>query len=144
MTVTIDRADVARIEEHALQSLPEECCGFLLGVTGEAKRVREVVRAKNVALSMRERRYTVDPLEFSRLEASLSGSDREITGFYHSHPNAPARPSEYDLANAWPVYSYVIISIVDQRMRDVASWTLRQDTGLFEKEELVILEQAGL
>ena len=127
------------MEEHVLRSLPEECCGFLVGIREEAKEVSEVIESKNTVSTMRERRYSVDPLEFLRVEKDLYESRREILGFYHSHPNAPARPSQYDLEHAWPVYSYLIISLSEQRTLDVASWTLAEDDKEFRRENLVIV-----
>ena len=127
------------MEEHALRSFPEECCGFLVGIMEEAKEVSEVIESKNTVSTMRERRYTVDPLQFLRVEKDLYESRREILGFYHSHPNAPARPSQYDLEHAWPVYSYLIISLSEQRTLDVASWTLAEGDKEFRRENLVIV-----
>ena len=139
MTFKISKTLLRKMEEHALRSFPEECCGFLVGIMEEAKEVSEIIESKNTVSTMRERRYTVDPLQFLRVEKDLYGSRREILGFYHSHPNAPARPSQYDLEHAWPVYSYLIISLSEQGTLDVASWTLAEGDKEFRRENLVIV-----
>ena len=139
MTLKLHGKLLRKMEEHALESLPEECCGFLVGVRREAKEVLEAVASRNLAVSMRERRYSVDPLEFIRIEKELAGSEREILGFYHSHPNVPATPSQYDLEHAWPVYSYLIISVSGRNSPDVASWTLAEGERKFLKENLSIV-----
>ena len=139
MTLKVPERLLRRIKSHALQSLPEECCGFLIGLRGTAKEVLQAVPTRNTAPSLKERRYTVDPMDFLRIEKGLAGSKQEVLGFYHSHPNAPARPSQYDLENAWPVYSYLILSMIDEEIADATSWTLLPNQKQFGKENLVIV-----
>lgn len=87
----------------------------------------------------RHRRYVLDPKEILSLEKELRGTGREILGFYHSHPNHPARPSPTDEAQGtWPGYSYVILSIVDGNPNDLRSWTLEREGGPFRPEALSI------
>ena len=125
MTLVLSPAHVRAIEEHAREAYPEECCGFLVGPPGEPKKVDEVRRATNVVESNRARRYVIDPREILATERSTAGSGREILGFYHSHPDHPAAPSDFDLANAaWTGYSYLILSIVDRNPNDLRSWLL--------------------
>ncbi|HEX2523559.1 MAG TPA: M67 family metallopeptidase, partial [Terriglobia bacterium] len=66
----------------------------------------------------------------------------EIVGFYHSHPNAPARPSQFDLDHAWPFYSYVIVSVRDQKSQELTSWQMRDDRSCFDPEEMVSKEDS--
>ena len=139
MTLKVPETLLRRIKSHALQSLPEECCGFLIGLRGTAKEVLQAVPTRNTAPSLKERRYTVDPMDFLRIEKGLAGSKQEVLGFYHSHPNAPARPSKYDLENAWPIYSYIILSIIEGKVANVASWTLLPNPRQFGKEDLLIM-----
>ncbi len=126
------------IEAHARETFPEECCGFLLGPTGEPRTVAEARRATNVVQENRTRRYLIDPRETLAVEKSLAGTGWEILGFYHSHPDHPAVPSEFDRGHAWPWYSYAILSILDRTPADLRAWTLDGDTSTFRPDTLQI------
>ena len=132
MRVVLTRAQVAAIQEHARETFPEECCGFLVGPAAEDKRVDRVRRATNAAPENRPRRYVIDPRETLVLEKELAGSGLAILGFYHSHPNHPAVPSEFDRGHAWPWYAYVILSIVDRVPKDLRAWSLEDATSTFQ------------
>lgn len=142
MAIVLTTAHVRAIEDHARATYPEECCGFLIGEPGEPKRVREVRRATNVVAEDRARRYVIDPKELLGVDRGLAGSGRDLLGFYHSHPDHPARPSEFDLENAaWPGYSYVILSIVGRSPNDLRSWLLDRDGRRVETETLSITQE---
>lgn len=126
------------IEAHARETFPEECCGFLLGPSGEPRKVTALRRATNVVESNRGRRYVIDPREFLAVEKELRGSGQEILGFYHSHPNHPAEPSEFDRSHAWPWYSYVILSVRDREPADLRAWLLDGATSAFRPDSLMI------
>ncbi len=136
--MVLTKAQVGAIEDHARETYPEECCGFLIGPTGEPRRIGEVRRATNVVPENRARRYVIDPKETFTIEKSLTGSGLEILGFYHSHPNHPAVPSEFDRGHAWPWYSYVILSIVDRRPKGLRAWTLDEGRETFQPDELTV------
>ena len=124
------------IEDHARGAFPEECCGFLLGHIGERTGVIEAHRAKNVAVEDRARRYMVDPLELLRADDEARKRGLDLVGIYHSHPNHPAVPSEFDRSRATPWYLYLILSIVDRDPREIAAWRFDEPTKRFEKEEV--------
>ena len=126
------------MEAHARETYPEECCGFLLGPPAEPRTVASLRRATNVAETNRARRYVIDPRETLAVEKDLSGSGADILGFYHSHPDHPAEPSEFDRSHAWPWYSYVILSIVERKPADLRAWTLDGETSTFRSEPLSI------
>ena len=73
-----------------------------------------------------------------KAERSARKQGLKLLGFYHSHPNAPARPSAYDLEHAWPWYSYVIVSIRDGQDEQMTSWVLQDDRSQFDAEEVVV------
>jgi len=100
--------------------------------------VASLRRATNVAETNRERRYVIDPRETLAVEKELSGQGHEILGFYHSHPNHPAVPSEFDRSHAWPWYSYVILSIVDRTPAELRAWVLDGDKATFSPDSLSI------
>lgn len=133
-------ADVRSIEDHAREAYPEECCGFLLGTLGEPKAVRATRRAANVAPEDRPRRYAIDPRELLAADREASRAGQEILGFYHSHPDHPARPSDFDLGHAaWPGYSYVILSIVDRNPNDLRAWLMDSERRSVQAETLSII-----
>lgn len=97
-----------------------------------------VRRAKNVVETNRMRRYVIDPLEQLAAEKETRATGNEILGFYHSHPNHPAEPSEFDRSHAWPWYSYVILSIVDGKPADLRAWFLDAETSVFKPDTLTV------
>ena len=72
-----------------------------------------------------------------RGEKAAREKDLDIIGFYHSHPDAPARPSQYDLEHAWPWYSYVIVAIKSGEADAMTSWVLQEDRQTFGEEDIV-------
>lgn len=139
MTIRLTSAQLRAIEDHARDAYPEECCGFLIGTPGEPKEVVEVRRAKNVVETDRERRYVIDPRDILAADRDASRAGREILGFYHSHPDHPAAPSDFDLSHAaWPGYSYVILGLDHRNPADVASWLLDSEARSMKAEPLSI------
>ena len=63
----------------------------------------------------------------------------DVIGFYHSHPDERAVPSQYDLEHAWPTYSYIVVSIKQGRAADLRSWEMEPDRTRFNEEELLPL-----
>lgn len=137
MALRIPSSELAKMKDHAAETYPEECCGFLIGVADEDKDVRQVRRAQNVHRGAKQIRYTIDPREQMHVERELDGTGLQIVGFYHTHPDHPAKPSLYDRDHAWPLYSYLILSIFDANVVDMRSWVLDEDQRVFEEERLV-------
>ena len=136
--IEIPRTVVRAIEEHARAAFPEECCGFLLGSATEPRRLVEARRAKNTAPEDRARRYVIDPLELLHTDEEARAKHLDLIGIYHSHPNHPAAPSEFDRSRAANWYSYVILSIRDRRPGDLTAWRFDESGRRFEPEEIVI------
>jgi proteasome lid subunit RPN8/RPN11 len=126
------------IRRHAESAYPEECCGVIGGTAdGVHKRVRAVVELPNRRPDSRHNRYFAPPEAIARAERELGDQGLEVIGFYHSHPDAPARPSGYDLEHAtWPWLSYVIVSVMEGAPRDMSSWTLADDRSRFDPESI--------
>lgn len=114
----------------------EECCGFLLGHQRDIHAVTQIIPARNVASSDRHLRFEVDPLEYLRAEQFAAAAKMELLGIYHSHPGAPAVPSETDRLNAQPCFSYVILSVTGQRVTEIRSWRLNH-VHQFEEETVI-------
>lgn len=125
-----------RILEHASTTYPNECCGALLGATGTdgTVLVSDVVPLPNATDEGARRRFLVRPSDYRAAEARARATGAELLGFYHSHPDHPARPSAYDLAHAWPNLSYVIVAVAGGRPRDLKSWRLHDDRSAFQEE----------
>lgn len=135
--LSIGEADLAVIREHGETTYPHECCGFLLGtVEGTGRRVDDLLAAENVHEENRQRRFLITPKAYMLAERQARTQGRDIVGFYHSHPDHPARPSQYDLDHAWPNLSYIIVSVQEGKAADLASWSLADDRKAFDAEEI--------
>ena len=137
MPLKIGVGDVRHIHDHAKETYPEECAGALIGIdTGETKVVVDVWRAQNTHEEDRGRRFLIEPLQIKEFEERAQERDMDLLGFYHSHPDHPARPSEYDREHAWPYYSYVIASVGKDEVEDMRSWVLRDDRSGYDEEPI--------
>ena len=122
------------IRQHGTETYPNECCGALIGNDGI---VHRAVALPNKTEEGPRRRFLVRPQDYREAEQTASDSGVELLGFYHSHPDHPARPSEYDLNHAWPFFSYVIVSVRDGVPGDMTSWRLLDDRSTFTEEDLL-------
>jgi proteasome lid subunit RPN8/RPN11 len=134
----IGAGDVRHIHDHAKEAYPEECAGALVGINvGETKIVVDVWRAENTHEDNKARRFLIEPLQIKEFEERALGRDMDLLGFYHSHPDHPAKPSEYDREHAWPYYSYVIASVSGDNVGDMRSWVLKDDRSYYDEESIV-------
>lgn len=123
----------AAIRAHGSETYPNECCGALIGRDGT---VTETLALPNTTDEGPRRRFMVRPQDYREAEQRAAQAGGELLGFYHSHPDHPAKPSQYDLDHAWPFFSYVIVSVRDGVSEDMTSWRLREDRSGFDQEEL--------
>lgn len=142
MAVEISKNDLDAIRRHGEATYPDECCGFLLGKpNGAGRRVVELFPAENIReKEARFNRFEISPEEYIRVDKAARARGLDVVGFYHSHPNAPAEPSEFDRRHAWPWYSYIIVSIRDSAARELTSWVLEDNRSAFTQEEIVTIE----
>lgn len=130
-----------KLKVHAMNTYPEECCGILLGTERNHTRiVCDIFQTRNAGVESRERRYLIDPEEYSKAESFAAQQAVQIVGLYHSHPDHPAEPSQFDLEQALPWFSYVIAAVENGIPAAVRSWRLRDDRSAFDEEELVVTE----
>jgi proteasome lid subunit RPN8/RPN11 len=132
--------------EHAAASYPEECCGFLIGRFDAATGVTAVERilaVSNERQESRHNRYLISPETVLAASKEARALGFDIAGYYHSHPDHPARPSEFDRDHAWPGLSYVIVSVEGGRVADTRSWRLSDDRERFEEETIFQKEAAS-
>ncbi len=138
MPLKIGAGDVGNIHDHAREAYPEECAGALVGMAaGDMKIVVDVWRAENTHEEERSRRFLIEPLKIKEFEERAAERDMDVLGFYHSHPDHPAEPSEYDREHAWPGYSYVIASVGGESVEEMRSWTLKDDRSGYDEEPIV-------
>ena len=131
ITVT-DAVDEA-IRAHGQETYPHECCGALVGADG---RITATVPLPNVTDEGPRRRFRVSDKDYMMSERRAGELGGELLGFYHSHPDHPARPSQYDLDHAWPNFAYVIVAVAAGRAGDMTVWWLKDDRSNFEEGEL--------
>lgn len=128
-----------RIRAHGVDTYPHECCGALLGADEEGMReVADLYPLVNRREDSPRNRFSVEADDVRAAEAAARQKGLQLIGWYHSHPDHPARPSEYDREHAWPWYSYVIISIVNEQPKELTCWRLRDDRTVFEPEEMAV------
>ena len=128
------------IEHHAAETYPHECCGGLYGEFADGVfTVVEAVAFPNTTSEGPRRRFLIQPRDYRAAEAHARVTQRALIGFYHSHPDHPARPSQYDLDHAWPYFSYIIVSVAAGVAEDIRSWKLRDDRSAFDEEALSVL-----
>ena len=129
MTPGVDAA----IRRHGEETYPHECCGALVGREG---RVATAVPLPNTTEEGPRRRFLVRPSDYRDAERRAIELGGELLGFYHSHPDHPARPSQYDLDHAWPTFAYVIVSVASGVSERVTVWYLKDDRSSFEEGSL--------
>ena len=146
-TLVMRSEHLESIGAHAARIYPHECCGFLLG--------RELWKAESVLAAANDRgeeerhnRFVITPEASRRAEREARRAGLEVIGHYHSHPDAPARPStgfaESDLASAtWPGYAFVIASVLRGEPAEVTCWNLAEDRGRFEPVPIEIAHPAA-
>ena len=118
------------IREHGQETYPHECCGALVG---KGDIVTTVVALPNTTEEGPRRRFLVRPSDYRMAESRATELSGELLGFYHSHPDHPARPSQYDLDHAWPTFAYIIVAVAAGRAGDMTVWWLKDDRSSFEE-----------
>jgi proteasome lid subunit RPN8/RPN11 len=141
VTLRLAGALAEEVRRHGEAAYPAECCGVLVGrAEAEAKEVVRLAPAVNRRTDD-PHRYLIAPDDLRRLEAEVRAAGQEIVGYYHSHPDHPARPSAFDTEHAWPWYSYLIVRIDRGRGADLASWVLDDERPLMLPESLDVLSE---
>ena len=141
MALKISKGTWEQLRRHGEETYPDECCGVLVGeADGEGvKSVKGVVRCGNLRSDSPHDRYLIDPRELVRIQREARGRAQDIVGFYHSHPDHPARWSQTDFAEAhWIGCSYVITCVENGRAAQTNSFELTGDIDdkQFKDEEI--------
>jgi len=150
-----------KIRLHGAETYPHECCGALLGKDRDAmdtgayeqpagalpKATREILglfALVNRRDDSPRNRFSVSVEDVRAAEQAARDQGLEVVGWYHSHPDHPARPSAYDRDHAWPWYSYIIVSVQNGAPQDMTSWRLNDDRQEFSHEGIEIRHRAAV
>jgi len=135
--LTITGAVDAAIRAHGQETYPHECCGALVGTTdGVTAVVSAIVPLPNTTEEGPRRRFLVRPSDYRDAERQAAALGGDLLGFYHSHPDHPARPSQYDLDHAWPTFAYIIVAVAQGTAHDMTVWYLKEDRSSFDEGRL--------
>jgi proteasome lid subunit RPN8/RPN11 len=149
--IKIEKSILEKIAKCGETAYPEECIGAIFGKISEIeystkdgfasgrKVVDDIFEINNSSKEQRERRSLVEPEDFLKADKEANKKNLEIIGWYHSHPNVPAKPSEYDLENALPLYSYLIVSVRNKKTQEIRSWIMEEDRSKFNEEEILVI-----
>ena len=145
MSIHIPKSLVEQINKHGEQDYPHECCGFLYGrVSGEERYITELRMQSNEREDSRENRFLISPDEFMQAERYARKTGLDMLGVYHSHPDHPAIPSEFDREHAWPWYTYLIVNVGKGKAGVLKGWQLREDRSSYNELELTIEEESNI
>jgi|SRR5215471_3302528 len=135
---------VRRIEAHGEETYPYECCGAILGReregAGAAREVVDLMPLENRRNDSPRNRFEVTPDDVRMAEQAAREKKIDLIGWYHSHPDCAAVPSEFDRDHAWPWYSYIIVSVEQRKARDMRSWRLQDDRAAYDVERIEAAE----
>ncbi|MCL5033641.1 MAG: M67 family metallopeptidase [Bacteroidetes bacterium] len=137
--VRTSRELARRMEEHGQKTYPEECCGILLGSTdGDETVILDVVEIDNLQEDNRRRRFLITPKQYLQAERAASERNLQLLGFYHSHPDHPAIPSEFDREHALPWFTYIVLSVAYGEAKVMTAWFLSESRDRFNETPLSI------
>jgi proteasome lid subunit RPN8/RPN11 len=137
--LVISRRHLHAIGLHGSATYPEECCGVLIGrptMANGTTLVERLLSVDNERGDSRHNRYVITPETVLAAQREARAAGLEIVGYYHSHPDHPARPSDFDREHAWPGLSYLIVSVERGRVADARSWRLTDDRERFDEERV--------
>jgi len=140
--LSISKELAERIRAHGAETYPHECCGALLGRDNEPREILALFPLINRRDDSPRNRFSVTAQDVLDAEKSARQQGLDVVGWYHSHPDHPARPSEYDRDHAWPWYSYIIVSVAQGQPQDMTSWRLNDDRQQFSPEGIQIQQRA--
>jgi proteasome lid subunit RPN8/RPN11 len=137
----LTREQDAQIRREAAEIYPNECCGIIYGTLKDGRRHVTTLEPVDNVFDEQERyhRFSISGKQLMQAERVAGERGELVLGFYHSHPDHPARPSEYDRQHAWPFYSYVIVAVAKREPRDMTSWQLNEQSEQFEEQTINIV-----
>jgi len=137
--VLISKELIKQIEAHGEKTYPYECGGMLIGTYAAdgKKSIVELLPMENaMAESEQHNRVLILPKDVLRAERYAREKRLDVVGYYHSHPDDRAVPSQFDLDHALPVWTYIIVSVLDGKAADVKAWEMENDRSKFNEEKM--------
>src|SRR6185295_16992735 len=131
------------MRRHGERDYPFECCGLMLGRfedNGHKVTVETYPISNAREEAAKRNRFLIRPEELMRGEKYAREKGLDVVGFYHSHPDDRAVPSQYDLEHAWPTYSYIVVAVENAKAADLRSWEMEADRSRFNEEEISIAD----
>jgi proteasome lid subunit RPN8/RPN11 len=141
MTLYLDDCARDSIVQHGEGGYPNEVCGILLGKDDNGRRVIRLTMPIENSFERDEQyhRFLITPADMFRAERLARHDQLDVLGVYHSHPNAPAQPSEYDRDHAaWTTWSYIIVSVREGKAAEIRAWKLREDRSAYDEEAVEV------
>ena len=136
MKVSLSKDVLEAIHRHVESTYPEEGAGFLLGYDGVVSRIHTLNNAREDPA--RRNRYLLTPQEYLRVEQLMEELGLAIVGIFHSHPDHPCQPSEYDREWAQPFFVYMITSVHSGVAVESRAWKLSEDRSTFNEQVVQI------
>jgi proteasome lid subunit RPN8/RPN11 len=136
--VRIIKATYLELINHAESGYPNEVCGVLIGKNGK---ITDYKRCRNLNEDRKRDRYELDPASFYEADDWARKNGREIVGIYHSHPDHPSIPSEFDRSRAWPEWIYIILSINAGKYNDGRAWLLDDSVLTFNEKGIDLIDE---
>jgi len=125
---------LSQIHKHGEDAYPEEGAGFLLGNEGKVQQIFPLPNSREDAA--RHNRYLITPEDYLKAELTADRLGLSLIGVFHSHPDHPNRPSEFDREWAQPYFSYIITSVQSGKALESRSWRLAEDRSQFIEERI--------
>jgi proteasome lid subunit RPN8/RPN11 len=140
MQIRLSTEQMQQIEAHLEAAYPNEGAGFLLGRAGKDEvSVESVMPLPNLReAEAQHNRYVLSPMDFIKAEDEASRLGLALVGVFHSHPDHPAKPSQFDLDHAWPNLAYFITSVKQGKSDVTYAWRMREDHSQFDEDSIAI------
>jgi proteasome lid subunit RPN8/RPN11 len=129
---------IEQMNAHVEKAYPEEGAGFLIGEGGEVKEI--VALSNSREEGARHNRFLFTPEDYLQAELKAENLGLSLIGVFHSHPDCPNVPSEYDREWAQPFFSYIITRVDQGKAINSRSWKLLEDRSTYEEEEIKIID----
>jgi proteasome lid subunit RPN8/RPN11 len=136
VTLAISKELLDQIHAHGEAAYPEEGAGFLIGADSRVENILTLPNAREE--EARHNRFLIAPQDYLKAELTADNLGLSLIGVFHSHPDHPNRPSEYDREWAQPFFSYIITTVNEGKAIESRSWRLLEDRSKFEEEEIKI------
>ena len=133
---------LSRIKVHGEEIYNEECCGALFGnYDDETRTIIDLLEFQNEKEESRQNRFLITPDQYRMAERLAKERDLELLGFYHSHPDHPAEPSQFDTDHALPWFIYIIVSVNKAKANNLTAWILKEDRSGFDHQKIKVIEE---